>query len=140
MQRLNGYARRALAAVIPVIVVLLVSGCGGEASGGAYPIDPTDELVATGRPIYVAQCAYCHGDATTRPPMLTAPPHGDDGHTWHHSDRQLVKWILDGVPGGHMPRFRGHLSEAEVHAVLAYIKTFWSEEVRQYQRRLSGGD
>jgi mono/diheme cytochrome c family protein len=45
---------------------------------------------------------------------------------------------LDGIPGAFtMPRFRGQLSENEVRAVIAYIKTFWTEAERQQQRAMS---
>jgi mono/diheme cytochrome c family protein len=117
----------ALAASLSVL-----AACG---SGPAvYPVHPTDALVARGRPLYEANCASCHGDATTRPPLKTAPTHQADGHTWHHPDRLLVEWVLDGVPlSTVMPRWRGKLSEDEARAVIAYIKTFWPEEIRDRQ-------
>ncbi len=60
--------------------------------------------------------------------------HSDDGHTWHHPDRNLVDWILDGTgQQSAMPAYRGKLTEAEIRAVVAYIKTFWSEELLNRQ-------
>ena len=119
----------ALAAALSV----LAPACrGGDPA--AYPVRPTDSLVAQGRPLYATNCASCHGDATTRPPLNTAPTHQADGHTWHHPDRLLVQWVLDGIPlGTVMPKWRGKLSEDEARAVIAYIKTFWPEEVRDRQ-------
>ena len=111
----------------------LLPACGGNGSA-SYPVLATDALVARGRPVYETECASCHGDATVRPPLKTAPTHQADGHTWHHPDRLLVQWILDGVPlATVMPKFRDKLSEDEVRAVLAYIKTFWPEAVREQQ-------
>jgi mono/diheme cytochrome c family protein len=115
--------------------------CGSSAetsSDGGYPILPTDELVQIGQPLYEQNCASCHGDATTRPPVPFAPPHTDDGHTWHHPDRNLVDWILDGVPlATAMPEFRGQLTEQEVRAVVAYIKTFWPERIQEQHIEVS---
>jgi mono/diheme cytochrome c family protein len=70
----------------------------------------------------------------TRPLVSQAPTHQADGHTWHHPDRLLVQWTLDGVPQATvMPKFRGQLSEDDVRAVIAYIKTFWPEAVQRRQ-------
>ena len=122
--------------VVGVIAITCGSG-SGEVNESGYPVLPTDDLVQVGQPLYQQNCASCHGDANTRPPLPTAPTHADDGHTWHHPDRNLVEWILDGVPlATVMPEFRGQLTEDEVKAVLAYIKTFWPEQIQDQQ--LSG--
>jgi mono/diheme cytochrome c family protein len=43
--------------------------------------------------------------------------------------------VLDGVPLAQtMPVFRGRLTEEQVLGVLAYIKSTWPEDVRQWQR------
>ena len=122
----------AVAAFAIAAALSVLAACGGGPA--AYPVRPTDSLVAQGRPLYATNCASCHGDATTRPPLNTAPTHQADGHTWHHPDRLLVQWVLDGVPlGTVMPKWRGKLSEDEARAVIAYIKTFWPEEIRDRQ-------
>jgi mono/diheme cytochrome c family protein len=41
---------------------------------------------------------------------------------------------LDGVPlATVMPKWRGKLSEDEVRSVIAFIKTFWPNEVQDLQ-------
>ena len=77
---------------------------------------------------------------------LPAPPHDETGHTWHHSDRQLLAIITDGtaavVGGGYesdMPGFREALTSAEIEAVLDYIKSTWPQREADYQRRISNG-
>jgi len=107
-----------------------------------------------GAAIYAESCASCHGsdlkgEANWQSPnpdgTLPAPPHDDDGHTWHHSDRLLVNYIKlggaralaqDGVVGfkSGMPAFEGILSDAEIDAVLDFIKSRWPEEVRKIQQ------
>ena len=125
-------SRWAFLSLIAVLTAGALVACGQQAA--VYPIIPTDELVARGRSIYTQKCASCHGDATTPPPLKAAPSHAADGHTWHHQDRLLVQWILDGAPlATTMPKWRGTLTEGDALAVVAYIKTFWPEEIRQRQ-------
>jgi mono/diheme cytochrome c family protein len=94
-----------------------------------------------------AQCASCHGTPDSPPPLPAAPPHTIEGHTWHHADRDLFNWVLDRPPlATPMPSFRGVLTEEEVLAVLAYIKSTWPPDVRErqtmfseaYERQLGG--
>ena len=125
-------ARQRFFLALLAAAALVVLACRNTAPD--YPIVPTDDLVARGKPIYQEKCATCHGDATTPPPLAAAPPHTQQGHTWHHPDRLLVEWILDGVPLAEiMPKWRGKLTEEEVRAVVAYIKTFWPEETIKQQ-------
>ena len=104
-------------------------------------------LVALGRDVYGAQCAACHGadlegQANWRSPLPTggrpAPPHDANGHTWHHPDQQLfaiTKWGGQrySPPGdkNQMPGFADRLSDREIWASLAYIKSRWPEAIRQ---------
>ena len=123
---------RLVASTLLLLLVFSIAACGSNTTGvseSGFPILPTDELIEVGQPLYQQNCASCHGDATTRPPVAFAPPHTDNGHTWHHPDQNLVEWILDGVPlATAMPEFRGKLNEGEVRAIVAYIKTFWSQD------------
>ncbi|NQW20752.1 MAG: cytochrome c [Chloroflexi bacterium] len=120
-------------AIAATALVITVSACS---DGTKYPIKLTDSLVDDGRVVYGANCAVCHGDSTVRPPLPDAPTHAADGHTWHHQDRLLVEWVLYGVPmGGLMPNFVGTLSENEVRAAIAYIKTFWPDPIIEQQTR-----
>ena len=109
---------------------------------------------SVGSAIYAENCASCHGadlegeaDWQTPNPdgTLPAPPHDEDGHTWHHSDRLLFDYIKlggakaleqDGVIGfkSGMPAFEGILSDAEISAVLDFIKSRWSEEIQEIQK------
>lgn len=108
---------------------------------------------AAGEEIYARECATCHGAELEGQPdwrtanedgTLPAPPHGPDGHTWHHPDSLLVAYTKFGgtetlrrmgVTGfaSAMPAFGETLSDAEIRAVIAYIKSFWPDEAREYQ-------
>jgi len=114
----------------------------------------TRDMVEQGGSIYAESCAACHGAQLegqadwrrrTEDGRMPAPPHDDSGHTWHHADRDLFTITKHGVgavvPGyeSDMPAFEGLLSDDEVKAVLAYIKTSWSERERGFQAEVSAG-
>ena len=111
------------------------------------------EVIEQGRQIYADQCASCHGAQLEGQPewktplpsgRLPAPPHDAGGHTWHHPDDILFRIVREGtaaiVGGGYesdMPGFADLLSDAEIRAVLAYIKSTWPERERTYQENVS---
>jgi mono/diheme cytochrome c family protein len=120
-------------------IVALVA-CGGDGSDDdiSFPVEITSERVATGEGVYATNCATCHGMVGETPALLGAPSHAEDGHTWHHADRHLFEWILNGPPLAQvMPGFRGTLSDDGVYAVLAYIKSKWPEDIQTRQTEFS---
>ena len=119
--------------------VALVAGCSTDGSeietSTMFPVQLTDERVQNGASLYADNCASCHGTpGVSRPTLPTAPPHDENGHTWHHPDRLLFQWTLDRPPlATAMPGFRGQLSEDEVLEILAYIKSTWPGDVQKFQ-------
>ncbi|GAA0234016.1 cytochrome c [Castellaniella ginsengisoli] len=128
---------------------------GGRDAGPAF-IDPADHmLVVTGKAIYANNCAACHGEALQGQPnwrqrlpngRLPAPPHDKTGHTWHHPDAMLFDMVKNGlVPGktappgyeSDMPAYAGILTDEEIVAVLAYIKSDWPPKVLQAQKEVT---
>lgn len=118
---------------IMVVVGLWLMGCSS-----------TTPQVEEGKVLYNQYCASCHGvngegQANWQYPndvgVLPAPPHDDSGHTWHHPDTQLLAVIANGR--NTMPAFQGTLTPAQQEAVLAYIKTFWSPEIRAAQESVN---
>ena len=116
--------------------------------------DPTDiKQVARGKVVYADACASCHGMNLEGQPnwkirnadgMLPAPPHDETGHTWHHSDDFLFGITRNGIsayaPEGYksdMPAFVGILSDYDILAAMAYIKSTWPESIRKRQPALS---
>ncbi len=101
--------------------------------------------------MYLQQCASCHGIYLEGQPewksqnedgSFRAPPHDESGHTWHHGDLTLLEAIYAGGArladmniGGtsNMPAFEESLSDAEITAVLTYIKSTWPEDNQQIQ-------
>ena len=119
-------------------------------------IDPSDQtLVMQGRAVYANNCAACHGESLQgqsnwreRLPngKLLAPPHDKTGHTWHHPDTMLIDMVKNGlVPGktappgyvSDMPAYGLALSDNDIIAVLAYIKSSWPPKVLQAQREVT---
>ncbi len=98
-----------------------------------------------GMQLYLDNCAACHGknlegEANWRERdsdgYLPAPPHDATGHTWHHPDKQLVEITRLGteviVGGGYKSRMQGFgdiLTEEEIVAILAFIKSTWPQRV-----------
>jgi len=124
-------------------------------SDAAY-IDPLDSaLVTQGKGVYATHCAACHGATLEGQPewrkrlpngRLPAPPHDGSGHTWHHPDAVLIDIVKNGlVPGrtapdgyqSDMPAYAQVLSDADIAAVLAYIKSSWPPEALAMQKELS---
>ncbi|MFN0264221.1 c-type cytochrome [Tepidamorphus sp. 3E244] len=141
---------RVVAVVAALVAAMVVLGLGwrfispGESAGLLEPGD--DAIVAQGEALYADHCASCHGtslegeaDWRSRKPdgMLPAPPHDESGHTWHHPDQMLFEITKYGVQRfagedyrSDMPAYEGVLSDAEIIAVLSYIKSRWSSELQ----------
>lgn len=106
--------------------------------------------IALGKQVYAARCASCHGANLEGQPNWQqdlptggrpAPPHDETGHTWHHSDESLFTTVKFGGQAtsppsykSNMPPFGSVLSDNEIEAVLAYIKSTWPPEIQAQQR------
>ena len=115
---------------------------------GPAPVD-----LAQGARLYGAHCAACHGADLEGEPnwrqrradgTLPAPPHDASGHTWHHPDQQLfaiTKFGTAALVGGdyqsNMHGFAEILSDDEIRAVLAHIRSQWPEDIRRRQREIT---
>ncbi|MCL4294259.1 MAG: c-type cytochrome [Anaerolineae bacterium] len=141
--------------IAKVLEQVLISTTGQPVSSDvSTPLSPLPTLdaaeIVLGRQVYLEQCAACHGPNAEGQPNwkvpdangnLPAPPHDDTGHTWHHADSLLTEIIRDGFrdplkpPNSPltMPAFGDKLSDTQIRAVIAYFKSLWSEESRQFQ-------
>ncbi|QAA93177.1 c-type cytochrome [Pollutimonas thiosulfatoxidans] len=149
------------AGVITGVLGLLALGAGlfmNEplmSSRSAF-IDPSDrEHVAIGKKIYANNCASCHGAKLEGQPdwrirqangRLPAPPHDETGHTWHHPDAVLIDITKNGlVPGvtapseyvSDMPAYGKLLTDHDIRAVLAYIKSSWPKQALAAQKEIT---
>lgn len=111
-------------------------------------------MLKQGALIYQVRCASCHGvklegqaNWRERAPdgRLPAPPHDESGHTWHHPDDVLFQLTKDGVAKAagladyatNMPAFGDSLSDADIVAVLSWIKSQWPPETRSQHDELN---
>ena len=112
------------------------------------------QMLALGQEVYAEACASCHGVNLEGQPnwrirldngRLPAPPHDATGHTWHHPDEMLFGMTkfgpgdfagLDGYESD-MPAFEGVLSDQDIRAVLAYIKSTWPAKIRARQEDIN---
>ena len=137
------------AAIAVALAGVLWLGVGRSAapSSGAL-LRPDDALVTElGGRVYRSHCAACHGAQLEGQPdwrtrgadgRLPAPPHDASGHTWHHPDELLFRITKHGMAqaaglrdyDSAMPVYDGVLSDAEIVAVLSWIKAQWPADVR----------
>jgi len=139
------------------LLFLLFAACSESPAPGDDPrANPGDAAkVALGAKVYAQNCASCHGLNLEGQPdwklrlangRLPAPPHDDSGHTWHHADHVLVAIVKNGLvppyatPGyeSDMPAFGSKLSDEEIWAVLAFIKSRWSNDVLSMRKEMFG--
>ncbi|QJD16975.1 c-type cytochrome [Paracoccus sanguinis] len=139
-----------LIAAVGLAAAILILWRGSAATEAAVQ---DQAVIALGQRLYAENCASCHGaDLEGQPDWQTplengrypAPPHDETGHTWHHADPLLERIIRDGtaavVGDGYesdMPGFGDVMSDAEIAAVLAYIKSTWPEREGAIQSRIT---
>jgi mono/diheme cytochrome c family protein len=140
----RGWYYLGLAGLVALSLISCARNDAPEEQAFVPPIDRGAEL-------YETHCFSCHGGDSGGQMMDMPPRHNANGHTWHHPDCQLTDIVLNGsgemgqmmrqMMGGEdlppMPTFKGQLSEEEVAAILAYIKTWWTEEQRQLQAEVT---
>jgi mono/diheme cytochrome c family protein len=109
------------------------------------------ELVAQGKRIYATRCASCHGSDLQgeqgwpqRSPngVMPASPLDESGVAWQRDDQWLFTTIKLGgqatASSGYsssMPAFDG-LTDADIWAVISYIKSTWPKHIQDAQPRL----
>jgi len=143
----------ALAVAAAVVAAAVIYWPGGTPA----PVNRADtgdaDLVARGAAVYTEACASCHGadfegqpDWRTRGSdgKLPAPPHDETGHTWHHPDAVLFEMTKFGpqqfAGAGYatdMPGFADDLPDADIWAVIAYIKSRWPAKIADRQTALN---
>lgn len=118
-----------------------------------------DARLARGRALYDANCASCHGanlegqaewQIAGADGRMPAPPHDATGHTWHHSDADLIAYVTLGgrealarmgvTFDSGMPGFGDVLTAQEITEILDYLKSHWPERERRYQAERSAPD
>ena len=118
-----------------------------------FPITRDSTLmIARGKIIYENNCVGCHQvnligvenwRSLDEDSHRKAPPLNGTGHTWHHNDASLHNIIKYGLAKivknyeGKMLGFGDNLEDKDIDSVLAYIKSFWPDDLYQQQINLS---
>lgn len=154
--------------LIAVPVALGLAGAGAWLTMRDAPqiaLDPTTPVmpatvdIEQGEALYAQSCAACHGANLEGQPdwrtsgadgRLPAPPHDENGHTWHHPDRVLFQYTklggrdalaLQGMEfDSGMPAFGDVLTDREIWHILAYIQSTWPERARATQAERTSAD
>lgn len=99
---------------------------------------PTPDPITLGQEVFGRVCAECHGEKAEGHAYPPAPALDGSEHTWHHPDVQIREWIRNGKFGPvPMPASGNRVTEAEIDAVITYIKSLWSEEQRSFQQSIN---
>ncbi len=137
--------------LILVFAALALSGCLPQFQL-TLPFQPMPTALARGEKLYNENCLVCHKGAEGGTMMDYPPRHNANGHTWHHPDCELTYIIVYGsnamtemmrqmmnVPTTtpRMPAWRDKLSREEIDAILAFIRTMWTEEQRGAHARVT---
>ncbi|NWG35802.1 MAG: c-type cytochrome [Chloroflexi bacterium] len=84
------------------------------------PIPVTEESLALGGQLFAANCARCHGpegQGTPRAPSLNVK-----SFLTQTSDQAIQQIITLGVPGTAMPSWGDRMSDAEIQAIVGFIR------------------
>jgi mono/diheme cytochrome c family protein len=108
---------------------------------GAIPspestVPVTAESLALGSDLYAQNCARCHGaegQGTRRAPALNVK-----GYLADTNDAALQQIITLGVPGTAMPSWGDRMSEAEIQAIVGYIRA-WEPTAPEVAEPARGG-
>lgn len=129
---------------VGLFIVLVVSACASNTEITVRGVSYEAKQIAQGQQLYLQYCAVCHGvngegqfpDAPLSPDetgRFGAPPHNGNGHTSHHPDEWLIRYVRGGgVSLQHpelyypMPAFGNQLLDEQIALILAYIKTIWN--------------
>ncbi|MFT5193771.1 MAG: mono/diheme cytochrome c family protein [Candidatus Promineifilaceae bacterium] len=143
---------RSWVAILAGLVLVLTWGVwsASRQSAGVELTSAEVEQLAVGQQVYAENCASCHGENLEGQPdwkipnddgTMKAPPHNEDGHTWHHSDAYLLDRIRYGTQSldaltqsqSNMPAYDTILTDEEIDSVLAYIQSTWPPRIQEMQ-------
>ena len=134
---LGGWYSRRSAAIMVVGLLFFAAGAVAFVNGQTGPGDdavvrnpfpPDAESLAKGLAVYQSACQICHGEAGRGDgpgAVGLDPPPGDlVVHVPLHPDRELYRFIGEGIPGTAMAPLGDRLTEDEIWHVINYIQTF----------------
>ncbi|MCB0067954.1 MAG: c-type cytochrome, partial [Caldilineaceae bacterium] len=122
-----GWERALPAADIDAVVALIRRWPELSAAGialpaiEAAPIDMSPAAIAGGSKLYDLLCTQCHGIDGYGTPL--APALNNQTFLSQTEDAAIQQIIAGGVPGTTMPSWGGYLTEADIAAITAYLRS-----------------
>jgi cytochrome c oxidase subunit 2 len=107
------------------------------AAAAAAPADdskplPLAELVSRGEKIYAANCVACHQATGQGMPAMKAPALAGNKLVTG-ADQGPIDTVLNGRPNTAMQPFKQQLSDAEIAAVITYVRNSWGNKASEVQ-------
>lgn len=146
--KLHPRPRRAVKSIaaIPLSLAALLCTSGAAIAAGA-PLSK-DDLMAKGEEVYNQTCAGCHqasgmglpgsypplieGAAFDAAPFVTQPLEErgfwKDGKMQLGSMKNQMEAVINGIPNSRMFAFGGQLDDAEIAAVVTYVRNAWGND------------
>ena len=125
------------------LLLMLIAVPGGRARAETGK-PPNPQAAVRGAKLYKQYCQSCHGERGVgevvypwnlgKPGYFPAPALDDSQHAWHHSDEDLVQFILHGSPRTpRMPAWGRVLTEKKAEDIVAYMKSLWGPRAIECQ-------
>jgi len=118
----------------------------------AAPAIDQQSQIDLGAQVYLENCGGCHGrflqgqalwELRDEFSARRAPALDETTHAWRHSDAQLFNKIKNGYlttptkDRNYMPLFSSMLSDQEIRAVIAFLKSGWPVGMQVMQAQLN---
>lgn len=87
-------------------------------------IPPTPEMIAAGQQLFSVACTGCHGRSAQGTRM--APALYNQTFLSQTPDQAIYQIIANGVPGTAMPAWGGRLTDSDINALVAYLRSLES--------------
>ena len=100
------------------------------------PVPVTEESLVLGAELYTANCSRCHapeGQGTQRAPSLNVK-----GYLEETSDQAIQQIVTMGVPDTSMPSWGDRMTDAEILAVVCFIRS-WEPNAPEVAEPARGG-
>jgi len=115
------------AVVIGVAVVIMGRNTTRQIANVQNPVPADQRSVESGKQLYMANCAVCHGNTGhgdgPGAAALNPKPLDLTVHVGLHPDAQLYDWVTNGIPRTSMPPWKTKLSDTQRWDLLNYLRT-----------------
>ena len=102
---------------------------GAAPAANAAPAAPASGTAA--KDVFEKRCVFCHAldgsGSTKKGKQLKAPDFRSDKWQKHTRDDEILDAIENGVPKRKMPAFKDKLTEAEINALVPYVRSLASK-------------